>query len=189
MHIFDYSIPLFVTRVRGIRMVVTPNILSKVLHVPRVAHPNYPGCECLRTISKDKLASLFCETPSSQGERQNTPCSAFAKGPRFLNMVMIFIRHPLSHCNTITKPRARFLLSLIEDLSIDFLSHFILSLIDFYKDMATRDKLIFHSTIMRPSAIFLSPIPSLPTSRSCVPQMKLSFNRARHSLDRGSPGQ
>ena len=84
-------------------------------------------------------------------------------------MVMIFIRHPLSHCNTITKPRARFLLSLIEDLSIDFLSHFILSLIDFYKDMATRDKLIFHSTIMRPSAIFLSPIPSLPTSRSCVP--------------------
>ena len=65
MHIFDYSIPLFVTRVRGIRMVVTPNIVSKILHVPRVVHPNYPGCECLRTISKDKLASLFCETPSS----------------------------------------------------------------------------------------------------------------------------
>ena len=65
MHIFDYSIPLFVTHVRGIRMVVTPNIVSKVLHVPRVAHPNYPSCECLRTISKDKLASLFYETLSS----------------------------------------------------------------------------------------------------------------------------
>ena len=36
---FDYSIPLFVTRVWGIRMVVTPDIVSEVLHVPRVAHP------------------------------------------------------------------------------------------------------------------------------------------------------
>ena len=65
MHGFDYSIPQFVTRVRGIRMVVTPDIVSEVLHDPRVTHPDYPGCECLRTVSKDKLASLFCETPSS----------------------------------------------------------------------------------------------------------------------------
>ena len=77
-------------------------------------------------------------------------------------MVMTFIRHPLSHCNTITKPRARFLLSLMEDLSIDFLSHFILSLIDFYKDMATRDKLIFHSTIMRPLSHFSISYPESP---------------------------
>ena len=77
-------------------------------------------------------------------------------------MVMTFIRHPLSHCNTITKPRARFLLSLIEDLSIDFLSHFILSLIDFYKDMSTRDKLIFHSTIMRPLSHFSISYPESP---------------------------
>ena len=62
---------------------------------------------------------------------------------------MTFILHPLSHYNTITEPHARFLLSLIEDLSIDFPSHFILSLIDVYKDTATRDKLIFHSAITR----------------------------------------
>ena len=35
MHRFDYSIPQFVTRVQGIRMVVTPDIVSEVLHVPR----------------------------------------------------------------------------------------------------------------------------------------------------------
>ena len=64
-------------------------------------------------------------------------------------MVMKFVLHPLSHYNSITEPRARFLLSLIEGLTIDFPSHFILSLIDVYKDMTTHDKLIFHSAITR----------------------------------------
>ena len=62
-------------------------------------------------------------------------------------MVMIFILHLVSHYNTITEPRARFLLSLLEDISIDFPSHFILSLIDVYRDMATCDKFIFPSAI------------------------------------------
>ena len=149
MHGFDYSIPQFVTRIRDICMVVTLSIVSEVLHVPRVVYLGYPSYERLRTVSKDELSSLFCETPSSWGDRQNTSCSAFAKGSRILNMVMTFILHPLSHYNTITEPRARFLLSLIEDLSIDFPSHFILSLIDVYKDMTTRDKLIFPSAITR----------------------------------------
>ena len=60
---------------------------------------------------------------------------------------MTFILHHLSHYNSITESRAWFLLSLLEDISIDFPSHFILSLIDVYKDTATRDKLIFPSTI------------------------------------------
>ena len=64
-------------------------------------------------------------------------------------MVMTFVLHPLSHYNSITKPRARILLSLIEDLTIDFPSYFILSLIDFYKDTATHDKLNFPFAIMR----------------------------------------
>ena len=143
-------------------MVVTPKIVSKVLHVPKVVHPNYPGYSCLRTVSKDKLASLFSETPSSWGDRQNTLCLAFAKGPKFLNMVMTFVLHPLSHYNTITKPCARFLLSLIEDISIDFPSHFIPSLIDIYKDTATRDKLNFPSAITRLLHHFFVSYPESP---------------------------
>ena len=137
MHEFDTSVPHFFSRIRGIRIVVTPDIVSEVLHVPRVAHPDYPDCGHLRTVSKDELSSLFCETPSSWGDHQNTLCSAFAKGLRILNMVMTFVLHPLSHYNTIIEPRAQFLLSLIKDLSIDFPSHFILSLIDVYKDTVT----------------------------------------------------
>ena len=189
MHEFDYFIPLFVTRVRGLCMVITLDIVFEVLHVPKVEHYEYLGSERLRTVSKDKLTSLFCETPSSQGDCQNTPSSAFAKGPRFLNMVMIFILHPLSHYNSITEPRTRFLLSLIQDLSIDFLSHFILSLIDVYKDTMTHDKLIFPLAITRLFAISLSPILSLPTSLSCMPQMQLPFDGAQHSFDQGNPRQ
>ena len=64
-------------------------------------------------------------------------------------MVMTFVLHPLSYYNSIIEPRARFLLSLIEDLTRDFPFHFILSLIDVYKDTATRDKLIFPFAITR----------------------------------------
>jgi len=62
-------------------------------------------------------------------------------------MVMTFILHPLSHYNVITKPRVGFLLSLLKDISIDFPSHCILSLIDIFRYTATRDKLIFPSAI------------------------------------------
>ena len=90
-----YSTSLFITLVRDVCMVVTPAIVAEVLHVPRVAHLDYPSSECLKTVSKDVLVPLFCETPSSWGDCQNTPCSAFDKGLRFLNMVMIFVLHPL----------------------------------------------------------------------------------------------
>ena len=73
---------------------------------------------------------------------------------------MTFVLHPLSHYNSIIEPRVRFLLSLLEHLTIDFPSHFILSLIDVYRDMATRDKLIFPSAITQILCHFSVPFPS-----------------------------
>ena len=64
-------------------------------------------------------------------------------------MVITFVLHPLSHYNSIIELCARFLLSLFEGFTIDFPSHFILSFIDIYRDMATHDKLIFPSAIMQ----------------------------------------
>ena len=69
-------------------------------------------------------------------------------------MVIAFVLHPLSHYNSITKPRARFLLSFLEGFTIDFPFHFILSLIDVYRDIASRDKLIFPSAITRLLRLF-----------------------------------
>ena len=77
-----------------------------------------------------------------------------------MNMVMTFVLHPLSHYNSITEPHARFLLSLLEHLTIDFPSHFILSIIDVHLDSASCDNLIFPSAIMRILRHFSVPFPS-----------------------------
>ena len=79
--------------------------------------------------------------------------------PRFHNMVMNFVLHPFSHYNSITKPCARFLLSLLKHLTIDFSFHFILSIIDVYRDTATCDKLIFSLAITRILGHFSVPFP------------------------------
>ena len=112
--------------------------------------------------------SSFCERPTTWSERLFTPCQLFARGPRFMNMVMTFVLHPLSYYTSITEPRARFsiteprarfLLSLLKHLTIDFPSHFIFSIIDIHLDSASRDKLIFPSTITRILRHFSVPFP------------------------------
>ena len=145
MHSFDTFIPQFATLIGGTRFVVTLELVSEILHVLWVSHLDLPP---LSTF-EDELLSLFCETPSSWGERQNTSCSGSIKGPKFLSIVMTFVLYPLCHYNSITELHARFLLSLLKDLFIDFPSHFILSLIDVYRDTTTRDKLIFCSSITK----------------------------------------
>ena len=160
MHGIDRSVPLFFTHVRGTRIPVTPQLVADVLRVPRIEFPNYPSCEHLRIVSRDELMFAFCERPSTWGERLFTPCRPFAKGPRFMNMVMTFVLHPLSHYNSITEPHARFLLSLLEHLTIDFSSLFILSIIDIHLDSASRDKFIFPFAITRILRHFFVPFPS-----------------------------
>ena len=106
MHRIDCSVPLFFTRVRGTRIPVIPQLVADVLHVLRIEFPDYPSCEHLRTVSKDELMSSFCERPIAWGECLFTPCRPFAKSPRFMNMVMTFVLHHLSHYNSNTEPRA-----------------------------------------------------------------------------------
>ena len=77
-----------------------------------------------------------------------------------MNMVMTFVLHPLSHYNSNIESRARFLLFLLEHLTIDFPSYFILSIIDVHLDSASRDKFIFPSAIMRILHHFSIPFPS-----------------------------
>ena len=96
MHGIDRSVPLFLTCVRGTRIPVTPQLVANVPRILRIEFPDYPSCERLRTMSRDELMSTFCERPIAWGECLFTPCRPFAKGPRFMNMVMTFVLHPLS---------------------------------------------------------------------------------------------
>ena len=91
---------------------------------------------------------------------------------RWLNKFNLTTLTPLSHYNSIIEPRACFLLSLSKDISIDFPSHLITSIIDVHQDTATRDKLIFHLTITQILHNFHIPIPLSPlftiTGAICV---------------------
>ena len=68
MHGIDRSVPLFFTRIRGMRIPITPQFVADVLRVPRIEFPDYPSCERLRTVSRDELMSAFCVRPTAWGE-------------------------------------------------------------------------------------------------------------------------
>ena len=185
MHGFDYSVHFFVTHIWGTHIVVTPDIVSDVLCVLRVEYPDYPNCDCLKTVSKYELISAFYERPSDWGDCQFTPCMAFPKGSKFLNMVMTFVLYLLSHYNSITEPHAWFLLSLLEHFTIDFLSHFILSIIDVHKDTVTCDKLIFLSAITRILRQFSVPFPVSDHFHIMCAIDAVLLNEARCSFNQG----
>ena len=64
IHGFDFSVPLFSTRVRGTCIVVTLQLVADVFYVSRVEHPDYLGYERLRIVSKDEMIFAFCERPA-----------------------------------------------------------------------------------------------------------------------------
>ena len=102
MHAIDTSVPHFTMIFHGTHIVVILELISDVLRVPRVDHPNYPNHRHLSSISRDELASLFCEKAMLWGGTLNFSTIEFAKGTRILNMVMIFVLTSRSHYNTIT---------------------------------------------------------------------------------------
>ena len=106
MHAIDTLVLRFTMLFRGTHIVVIPEYIFEVLHVPRVDHPDYPSHRRLSSISRDDMASLFYERSMVWGETLNFPSTVFAKGPRILNMVMTFVLTPQSHYNTIIEHRA-----------------------------------------------------------------------------------
>lgn len=137
-------------------------LITDVLYVPRIAHPDNPSHPHLRSISQDELASRFCELLMSWSDTLNFTTHDFAKGPRIFNMMMTFVLTPRSLYNTITEPRDCFFYSLLEGFFIDFPSHKIVSMIDTYWDTATHDKLIFPSVVTRILTYMHVPIPFAP---------------------------
>ena len=73
MHGIDQLVPLFFTHVQGTHIPITPQLVADMLRVPMIEFLDYPSCERLRTVSRDKLMSTFCECPSSWSECLFTP--------------------------------------------------------------------------------------------------------------------
>ena len=71
MHGIDRSVPLFFTRIRGMCIPITSQVVVDMLRVPRVEFPDYPSCEHLRTVSRMSSNPLFVSTLQS-GVRTNS---------------------------------------------------------------------------------------------------------------------
>ena len=101
-------------------------------------------------------------------------------------MVMTFVLTSLSHYNSITEPCARFVLSFLEDLFIDFPTHFITSIIDVYQDTSTHDKLIFPSAITRILRHFSVPFPVSPhfSMKGAIVAATVRWSKAQLRLQR-----
>ena len=113
MHAIDIFVPRFSMVFLGTRIIVTLELISEVLRVPRVNRSDYLSHHHLSSIFRDELALLFYEKAMLWGGTLNFSTTEFVKGPQILNMVMTFVLTPRSHYNTITLPRAYFLLSLM----------------------------------------------------------------------------
>ena len=137
MHAINNPVPRFTMVFWGKRIVVTPKLIFEVLCVPRVDCPDYPSHHRFSSISRDEFALLICEEAMLWGRTLNFSTTKFAKGPRILNIVMTFVLTSQSHYSTITEPYACFLLSLMEGIFIEFPSHMIVSILDFYQNTAT----------------------------------------------------
>ena len=61
IHAIDTSVPQFIMVFCSARIIVTPDFISEVLRVPKVDLPYDPSHPHLSSISRDELASLFCE--------------------------------------------------------------------------------------------------------------------------------
>ena len=97
MHAINTSVPRFTTVFRGRHIIITPEFIFNVLHIPRVDRPDYPSHCRLSSVSQDEMALHFFEKAMVWGDALNFSTTEFAKGPRILNMVMTFVLTPRSH--------------------------------------------------------------------------------------------
>ena len=97
MHAINTFVPRFTTVFHGTRIVVTSELISKVLQIHKMDHLDYLSHERLSSISRDELTLLFCEKAMLWGGSLNFSTTKFAKDPRILNMVMAFVLTPWSH--------------------------------------------------------------------------------------------
>ena len=80
MHAINTSVSRFTTVFRGTYIIVTPELIFEVLHVPKVDRPDYLSHCHLSSIFKE-LASLFCEKAMLWGGTLNFSITEFAKDP------------------------------------------------------------------------------------------------------------
>ena len=98
----------------------------------RVCNPEYPFSH-MSTLTNDVMMTHFCSKPMAWGFSKTITIKSFTDESRMYNLIMCFNLLLLSHRNTITQARAKFLYAFITKVSIDLPSVICKSFIEIHE--------------------------------------------------------
>lgn len=159
---------------------ISPDVIATAFKLPRVSNPTYPFSPN-STPSDNEMISYFCGMPMEWGSTKTITTKCFTPESRLYNLIMCFNLLPLSHRNTVTKERAKFLYAFMKKVSIDLPSVLYKSLIEMHECEDKMTKLIHPCLITRLFTYLNIKIPST------IPQFPLSAKPINdHSMKRMS---
>jgi hypothetical protein len=158
---------------------ISPDVVATSFKLPRVCNPGYPFSP--KSIpTNDVMMTHFYGKPMAWGSSKTITTKSFTDESNMYNLIMCFNLLPLSHRNTITKARAKFLYAFMTKVFIDLPSVICKSLIEMHECEDKMSHLIYpclitrlltHLKIMIPSNIPQLPQSAKPIGKSSIKQM------------------
>jgi hypothetical protein len=154
-------------------------VVATAFQLPRVCNLRYPFSP-KSTPTDDVMISHFCGKPMAWGSSKTITTKSFTDESHMYNLIMCFNLFSLSHRNTITKARAKFLYAFMTKVSIDLSSIICKSLIEMHKYENKMSHLIYpclitrlftHLKITIPSNIPQLPQSTKPIGKSSIKRM------------------
>jgi hypothetical protein len=158
---------------------ISPDVIATAFKLPRVSNPTYPYSPN-SAPSDNEMISYFSGMPTEWGSTKTITTKGFTPESRLYNLIMCFNILPLSHRNTVTKERAKFLYAFMKKVSIDLPSVLCKSLIEMHECEDKMTNLIYPCLITRlftylnikiPSTIARFPPPAKPINDHSLKRM------------------
>jgi hypothetical protein len=163
---------------------ICPDVVATAFMLPRVFEPRY-SLNPNSTPTDDAMISHFCGKTMAWDSSNKAGTHYYTCETRAYNLIMCFNLLPLSHRNTISKVRVKFLYAFMTGVSIDLPSVICNSLIEMHQCQDKTSHLIHPSPITRLHTYLKITIPStIPrVPRSTQPIDKTSISQISNQMN------
>ena len=152
---------------------ISPDLVSTALQLLRVSEAGYPFAPTTDPTD-DTIMSYFSEKTMAWGSSSKCGSQSFTAKTRVFNLIMSFNILPLSHWNTLSKSRARFLYAFMKGVSIDLPSVICREMIEMHHCKDTSSLLNYPCLITR---LFTYLKITLPSRTLCYPRVGLPIDK------------
>ena len=153
---------------------ISPDVVSTALQLLRVSEAGYPFAPTTDPTD-DTIMSYFSEKTMAWGSSSKCGSQSFTAKTRVFNLIMSFNILPLSHWNTLSKSRARFLYAFMKGVSIDLPSVICREMIEMHHCKDTASLLNYPCLITR---LFTYLKITLPSGTLCYPRVALPIEKS-----------